>query len=588
MSLISLLKCHFLVYTGAAVLPLLLSSLFTPSSHAYGQNLPTLDFSGRPTDTRPELLDDTLPSTTATMHLPPALATTVTPEGSPLRSVFIRRITVTGSTVFSSEELGAITAPYEGRRLTIMDLEKLRRELTLFYVTRGYINSGAVIPDQEVDDGQINFAIIEGSISEIHITGTRWFTTEHLRDRIALDTDPPVNITRLQNRLQLLQQDDRLQLMHAELRPGDRPGEGELQVQVEEKPAMSAWFACNNYQSPSIGAERGLATLVHRNLRGHGDTLNLTYGYSSGINPLLDLWYAFPINTWDTTLLVRYRQNDSVVIDDVFEELNIESNSNGYELSLRHPFYRSLSQELALAISLERERNETSLLGEPFSFAPGVDNGKAVVAPLRFIQEWTYRSQQQVLAARSRFSWGTKAFNATAHEDARLPDGQFFAWLGQVQWAKKFVPSNIQMLARADVQYAADPLLPVEQMAIGGRYSVRGYRENLLVRDEGLVVSAEARLPIIENHPWAEYLQLAPFIDYGRSTSNFAGADNSPGDLSSIGLGLRWGTTPCPSWLDGKIEAELYWGHQLRQVDQQQDDLQDEGIHFQLAMTFTF
>lgn len=588
MHLIKLSKRCLLVHTGAVLLTVLSPTFFAPSQHAYSQNLPTLDFSGRPADTRPELLDNTLPAAASPMHLPPPPAATMAPESSPVRSVFIRQITITGSTVFSAEELGAITEPYKGRTLTMTELEALRRELTLLYVNRGYVNSGAIIPDQEIHNDLLRMTIIEGSISDIRITGIHWFTEEHLRDRIALDADPPVNITRLQNRLQLLQQDDRLQLVHAELHPGDRPGEGELQVQVEEKPAMSFWLACNNYQSPSIGAERGLATFVHRNLRGHGDTLNLTYGYSSGINPLLDLWYAFPINAHDTTLLTRYRRDDSVVIDNVFGDLDIVSTSNSYELSLRHPLYRSLSQEFALALSVEHERNETSLLGEPFSFAPGVDQGEAVVVPIRFAQEWTYRSQQQVLAARSRFSWGTRAFDATAHDDDRLPDGQFFSWLGQVQWAKKFVPTNIQLLARADVQYAADPLLPVEQMAIGGRYTIRGYRENFLVRDEGLVTSLEARLPLAENHPWADYLQLAPFIDYGRSRSNFEGAINTPGDLSSVGLGIRWGATPFPGWLDGKIEAELYWGHQLRRVDQPHEDLQDEGIHFQVAMTFTF
>jgi hypothetical protein len=40
--------------------------------------------------------------------------------------------------------------------------------------------------------------------------------------------------------------------------------------------------------------------------------------------------------------------------------------------------------------------------------------------------------------------------------------------------------------------------------------------------------------------------------------------------------------------MDGKIEAELYWGHQLRRVNHLHEDLQDEGIHFQVAITFTF
>ena len=116
----------------------------------------------------------------------------------------------------------------------MVDMESLRRELTLLYVNRGYINSGAVIPDQEVTDGLLSLQIIEGRIAKIQITGNKWFKNEYLSDRIALDAGTPVNIIPLQNRLQFLQQDNRIRLIHAELRPGDRLGEGELQVDVEE------------------------------------------------------------------------------------------------------------------------------------------------------------------------------------------------------------------------------------------------------------------------------------------------------------------------------------------------------------------
>jgi len=570
---------------AALLLALHLPLVFTGTSA--GQNLPTLDFTGRPTDTRPELLERTPSPGAPQVTLPPPPPAAQVLVGSPARSVFIRQITVTGSTGFSAEEIGQITSPYENRTLTMLELETLRRDLTLLYVNRGYINSGAIIPDQEVTGGLLRLHVVEGNIAHIQVTGNKWFKEEFLRDRISLDTEAPVNIGRLQNRLQLLQQDDRIQLIRAELRPGDRPGEGELQVNVEEKPPFSAWFAFNNYQSPSVGAERGLATVAHRNLTGRGDILSCTYGYSSGINPILDTWYAIPISVHDTTLLVRYRKDDSSVIDNEFKELDIESTSDSYELSIRHPLYRSLSQEFALALSIEYERDKTSLLDEPFSFAPGVEDGVSVVVPIRFSQEWTYRTQTRVLAARSRFSLGTKVLNATEHGNDDLPDGQFFAWLGQVQWAQNIVPSNIQLLARADVQYASDPLLPIEQMAIGGRDSVRGYRENLLVRDEALVASLEARLPLLQDNRWADYLQLAPFIDYGQVRSVDA-PTAGPKDISSVGLGLRWGVAPFKGMADKKIEAEVYWGHQLRRVAHEHEDVQDDGIHFQLAMTFNF
>ena len=64
---------------------------------------------------------------------------------------------MTGSTVFSDAELAEVTAPYRNRELTTEDLERVRLELTMLYVNKGYITSGAVIPDQDVTGNLIPF-----------------------------------------------------------------------------------------------------------------------------------------------------------------------------------------------------------------------------------------------------------------------------------------------------------------------------------------------------------------------------------------------------------------------------------------------
>lgn len=76
---------------------------------------------------------------------------------------------MTGSTVFSATELAGATAPYTNRAVTTADLEELRLALTRLYVEKGYINSGAVIPDQTVTNGVISFQIIEGSLSRVEL-----------------------------------------------------------------------------------------------------------------------------------------------------------------------------------------------------------------------------------------------------------------------------------------------------------------------------------------------------------------------------------------------------------------------------------
>jgi hemolysin activation/secretion protein len=88
----------------------------------------------------------------------------------------------------------------------------------------------------------------------------------------------------------------------------------------------------------------------------------------------------------------------------------------------------------------------------------------------------------QVLAFRSRFSVGMDLLDATNNRVTKDdPDAHFFAWLGQAQWVRRIDPMGIEFLSSLALQISNDSLFPLEQFAVGGRYSVRGYRENTLV-----------------------------------------------------------------------------------------------------------
>src|SRR5262249_6183122 len=211
-----------------------------------------------------------------------------------------------------------------------------------------------------------------------------------------------------------------------------------------------------------------------RNLTGNGDILSVTYGGSSGLHPQLDASYILPLSPRETTFGLRYRRENSSVVEAPFTPLDIQSRSEIITLSLRQPLYRTLRQELALALSGERLQSQTFLLGEPFSFSPGTKNGVAIDTAVGPAVGGFDRAQHQALAVRSRFSVGIDALGATINSGG-LPDGRFFAWLGQFQGARRLPASDIDLLVRLDLQLTSAPLLPLEQVGIGGRFSVRGY-----------------------------------------------------------------------------------------------------------------
>lgn len=145
--------------------------------------------------------------------------------------------------------------------------------------------------------------------------------------------------------------------------------------------------------------------------------------------------------------------------------------------------------------------------------------------------------QFEVIAARSQFSLGIGAFNATINENE--PDSRFFAWRGQAQWVRLLAPETL-LLIRGDVQLASTTLLASEQFGLGGINSVRGYRQDLLLADNGALASVELRLQIMRLPQWDGVMQVTPFFDLGTAWNNSSSRDkNNTNTLASVGLGLR-------------------------------------------------
>jgi hemolysin activation/secretion protein len=507
--------------------------------------------------------------------------------------VFVQDVRVIGSTVFSDAEMAEVTAPYTHRTLLTEDLERLRLSLTLLYINKGYLTSGAIIPDQDVASGVITVQIIEGKLTRIDVEGNRWFRSSYLSDRLSLGSRTPVTLDPLQEQLQLLQQDRRIERVNAELRPGDQRGDSVLNVRVKDRNPFHASMEVNNYQTPLVGEIRGIGTLVDDNLTGNGDPLRLSYGQSSGAYPIVDASYALPLNRYGTTFSPYYRRFDFKLIEPPFDPLNIKTNTEIIGMSLRHPIYKTVTDEVALSIIGEHLFTQSFLFdGTPSQMTlnvfPGFQNGAATVSALRFAQDWTHRTLDTVLAVRSRFSVGLNVLSATINANPDTPDGQFFSWLGQVQAIKQFGENllGMQLLGRMDLQLTDSPLFPLEQVALGGRYTVRGYREVTILRDNSFIASVEPRFPLLRWASGEPMVQFAPFMDFAKGwnlgdnrPSVTAPIANFPDTLWSVGAGLRWNILP-----NDRASFEVYWGHQLKDVPKISNTIQDHGVHLGIVI----
>ncbi|HSA80098.1 MAG TPA: ShlB/FhaC/HecB family hemolysin secretion/activation protein [Geminicoccaceae bacterium] len=498
--------------------------------------------------------------------------------------VLVNEIRLTGNTVFGDAELAPIIAPYVGREITTEELLDLRDALTAYYVERGYVNSGAVIPDQEVVEGVIEVQIVEGELADIVVNGLTSLKPEFVIERIRLGAGPPLNVNQLRERIQLLLLDPAIDRINARLGPGLGRGEGRLEVDIVEAPRYQPQVRFANDRSPAVGAEEIEVSASFGNIFGRSDPLRILLAVSKGlIEGSFD--YSVPLTARDLRFFISGDVTHAKVVEDPFSEIDVESTSSSLQAGLSWPVIKTLDDEVRLEALLEREATTTSLLGRRFSFSEGVDDGRTKITALRLVQQWQRRSQDQVIALRSTESIGLDLPDTTKNS-GNLPDGQFFAWLGQAQFARRLFGSDWQLVLRGDVQLSADPLLPIERIAIGGIDTVRGYRENQLVVDSGWITSAELRVPLgrlavpgLSTDPDDGALQLVPFVDAGGGW-NVDAPDPEDNVLYAAGAGLRW-------QLNQRIDARVDYAPPLVNISTpDSNNLQDLALYFELVMRF--
>lgn len=491
----------------------------------------------------------------------------------PPRRIIVTRFEFDSNTAFSDEELSKITAPFTNRPVTFTDLLQAEAAVTARYIEAGYVNSGAVIPaDQTLskEGAVVRIQIIEGEIEEIKVTGTKRLNSNYVRRRLESATAQPLNQKRLLEALQLLQLNPLIGNISAELSAGARPGLSLLEVRVMEANPFSTELYTDNGRAPSVGSFRRGILLEHGNLLGFGDRLGFEYTNTDG-SDAFNLSYAVPFNSRNGTLSLAGGLANTEVVEPPVNRFDIIGDSRYFEFSLRQPLILTPTQELAFGITASWQESRSQLLGKNRPLSAGADEeGETRISALRFFQEWSQRSPEDIFALRSQFSLGIDAFNATINGSP--PDSQFFAWRGQGQYIRLLAPETL-LVVRSDLQLATEALVPLEQIGLGGLRSVRGYRQDVLLTDNGFFSSAEVHLPVLRVEEMAGVLQVVPFIDFGIGWNSSDRVDPDPNTLLGMGLGIQWQT-------GDRFSARLDYGIGLTDTEDGDRTLQEDGVYF--------
>jgi hemolysin activation/secretion protein len=488
----------------------------------------------------------------------------VAPGDTP--TVAVRQIQVKGCSIFTPAQLATIVKPFGGRSLSLAELRTIADKITQEYLNLGYLTSRAVLTEQTINDGIVQIQVLEGSLERIDVIGTQRVSPDYIRQQVQLGTHSPLNQQKLEDQLRLLKFDPLFDNVEASLKEGSGLGKSVLTVRVAEAPTVFGNVSLDNDSVPSVGGERIGLLAGYRNLTGRGDTIYGSYNRSlTGGANLLDFGYQIPLNSMQGSLQLRVSPSNYRITQREFKSLDIQGSSVSYDVLLRQPLSRSPRQEFALSLGANH-RNGKTLISDFL-----IDQSTTTV--LRFGQEWLKRSPQGIWSLRSQFNLGTGLLGATQDRD---PDGQFFSWTSQIERVQLLNADNTLIL-QANLQLTPNALLPSQQFVLGGRQSVRGFRQNQRSADNGISASIENQITLQRNAAGEPIFQLAPYVDAGMVWNDPDNPSTLPKQnfLAGLGVGLTWKPM-------AKMTVRLDYGLPLVKLPDRGDNLPDTAVYFSL------
>jgi hemolysin activation/secretion protein len=129
------------------------------------------------------------------------------------------------------------------------------------------------------------------------------------------------------------------------------------------------------------------------------------------------------------------------------------------------------------------------------------------------------------------------------------------------------------------MQLSGDQLVPVSQFSLGGANSIRGYRQDAIIADSGVLVAAELAVPVLDLGR-EQQVSLIPFAGSGIAWNNGAQRALDQNFLASAGLGVRY------EWDD--FTARVNYAVPFTEVEREGDSLQEDGLDFSLNYQLRF
>ena len=498
----------------------------------------------------PPGVEPTLPSSI----LPDLLDEASEAAGKEGASVKVTRFVIDGASVLPEDRLQAQVSDLVGQELSLAGLRKAAARITRYYRERGYFLARAYLPTQDIIDGVVRIAVVEGRYDAIQLGEVPRLDQRHvlgILDAQQVAEGQPVERASLERGLILLEQRSGAPVQVL-MQPGATVGTSHMVIEAPSGPLFSGYLGVDNYGNRFSGQNRATAQLNLNSPLGIGDLASVWLMGTSESDAVFASYQA-PVGYRGLTLGVSYSQFNYQLCCD-FAPLEQQGYAKVFGVQARYPLLLTQRAIANIGLSAEHKHlNDRSVVGE-------LDDKDANVVTLSVDGlAATDRGQNRYQAMLSAGDLNISGPPDYIRANAATVDtaGRYLKLRGEYQYLH-FLESGHRIMIRLSGQASDRNLDSSEKFLLGGVNGVRAYPEGEAAGDQALLARLDWIVPITARDLPGN-LSARVFFDAGtvwllkdtRGGLASFGVQNNY-NLSGVGFGFNWSL---PKGVSANLEA---------------------------------
>jgi hemolysin activation/secretion protein len=462
----------------------------------------------------------------------PAPETAPAPAGGP--AVLVDRFVVTGAQAIPAATLEALLTDLQGKALTLAELQEAAARVTRHYRDQGYFLTRAYLPQQDVSQGVITIAVLEGRLGKVDINN-RSRVRDSIVKRPLKHLEPGQMLQAKDFETPLLRLNDIVGVnATTTLAPGEALGTSDLKVDVAPTKLVSGTLEFDNFGSPYTGEYRLGGSLRLNSPLGLGDRLDLRALGSDEDHRFYRAQYLVPVGRWATEIGVAYSDMNYELAEE-FAAIGAIGEAQITSVFVRQSLKRTRNANLEVQLQYDSKDLEDKILA--FGALSDKESELYTLTILGDLRD--NFGGGGITRASLAYTAGDLTINSyldkVIDSVTARSEGSFHRWTPSLMRLQT-LGGNWSLHAQIHGQFANKNLDSSEKFSLGGSYGVRGYPQSEASGDQGWLANVELRYDI--NNQW----QVFGLVDHGEVKRNKKPWDASDNDrtLSAAGLGARW------------------------------------------------